>query len=233
MKSGEPAASPPRTVNMAVSDAYDRWASSYDSYDNPMVFMARAALRAVLGDVVGQTVVEFGCGTGRNLALLKHHGAGRLIGLDFSRGMLAEAGVLDVGAELHLHDMMQTAPIAKGLADHALFCLSLEHVPDIVPPVGNAIRLLRHGGRITIVEIHPFLSLGGAKAHFRDGDDEVHMPTFAHQFPAYLAACREVGAVLADCREWRPMDIAGDLPPKVLKRGHDMPIVVTFDLRKP
>jgi malonyl-CoA O-methyltransferase len=91
---------------------------------------------------------------------------------------------------------------------------------------------VRGGGGMTIIEIHPFLSLGGAKAHFRDGSDEIQMPTFAHQFADYLRAFREVKLAVVECREWRPIDIAGEVPPKVLKRGPDTPMIVTFRLAK-
>jgi ubiquinone/menaquinone biosynthesis C-methylase UbiE len=233
MTSSDRGGVPPREVRLPISDAYDRWAPSYDAYDNPIVFMARAALRAVIGNVVGKTVVEFGCGTGRNLAFFKQRGAVRLVGLDLSPGMLAQAKSLDSAFDLHLHDMMQAAPLADASFDHALFCLSLEHVADTAIPLREAFRVLRSGGLLTIVEIHPFLSLGGAKAHFRDDHEEVHMPTYPHQYPVYLSCFRELGAVFVSCREWRPTDIAGELPPKVLKRGQDMPLVLTFGLQKP
>ncbi len=216
-------------VDLDVEAAYDRWAASYDSYDNPVAFMAATALEREVLPVEGLTIVEFGCGTGRNLAALRRAGAGRLIGLDLSDGMLAKAR--DRGFdELLRHDMQAPVPLPAASADGVLFSLALEHVGDLAPPLGEAARLLRPGGSVWIVEIHPFLSQGGAQAHFRDGEDEVHMPAYAHRFCDYLAAFRAAGLAVDRCVELRPCDLAGEPPAKTLKRGREMPIVVLFSL---
>jgi malonyl-CoA O-methyltransferase len=217
-------------LHLDVASAYDRWSTFYDAYDNPMVFMARAALRAAMPDAAGRTIVEYGCGTGRNLVELRARGAKRLIGLDFSEGMLARARATGAADQLLFHDMTMESSVGAESCDHAVFSLSLEHVGDLVAPLGDAARVVRQGGGITVVEIHPFMSLGGAEAHFRDGSEEIRMPTFAHQFADYLGAFREAGLSLVECREWRPMDVSGDLPPKVLKRGARMPMIVMFGL---
>jgi len=87
---------------MKLADAvrkYDAAAKHYDSFMD-LVFgkildVERHRERAValLGDVAGKTVVDVGCGTGRNFPLLvravgEH---GRVIGVDCSDGMLAQA----------------------------------------------------------------------------------------------------------------------------------------------
>ncbi|MGL5115912.1 MAG: class I SAM-dependent methyltransferase [Beijerinckiaceae bacterium] len=222
----------PAPLLLDISAAYDRWSTSYDAYDNPMVFMARAALAAAIPDAAGQSIVEFGCGTGRNLAELRARGARRLTGLDFSEGMLAKAHAAGAADVLLLHDMSSESVVDAASCDHALFSLSLEHVSDLAAPLREASRVVRGEGQVTIIEIHPFMSLGGAKAHFRDGTQEIQMPTFPHQFADYLRAFRLTGLTLLECREWRPMDTPGELPPKVLKRGADMPMVVTFRLAR-
>jgi malonyl-CoA O-methyltransferase len=216
-------------IDLDVEAAYDRWSASYDSYDNPVAFMAAAALARGVPAVDGWTIVEFGCGTGRNLDALRRAGAGRLIGLDLSEGMLAKAR--DRGfTELLRHDMRDDVPLPARSVDGVLFALSLEHVADLRPPLREAARLLRLGGSVWIVEIHPFLSQGGAQAHFRDGAEEVHMPAYAHRFCDYLDAFRAAGLGVDLCIELRPLDLTGEPPAKVLKRGKEMPLVVMFSL---
>jgi malonyl-CoA O-methyltransferase len=217
-----------------VDAAYNRWAASYDSYDNPMVFMASEALAASVGDLAGVgAAFEFGCGTGRNLKLLQSRGVASLSGCDLSEGMLDVARQRCPGVPLFQHDMGQPLPLDKAATvDLALFCLTLEHVADLAAPLAQARRIVRPGlGRIAIFEIHPFMSLGGVGAHFEDDAGEVvEMPTVAHQFSDYLTIFAKLDLRLEECREWRPRDIGTPMPLKAMKRGPNFPIVVEFSL---
>jgi len=216
---------------LPVADAYDRWSGFYDHYDNPMVFGAERVVQHLAASVAGLTVVECGCGTGRNLAALKQAGAARLVGCDLSPGMLAEARAREPEVEWLRHDLNRPLPLPAASADLVLFSLTLEHVADLAPPLNEARRLLRPGGRVVVIEIHPFLSLSQVAAHFRDQDTVVTMPTFAHRFADYLNAAADSGLQITRCREWRPCDFPGPLPPKLLKRGPEMPLLVEFHLQ--
>ena len=126
--------------------------------------------------------------------------------------------------------MALPVPQDSGSADLVLFCLSLEHMQNLLPPLVEARRIVRRGGRVQILEIHPFMSLGGVAAHFRDGGEEVRMPAFPHQFAAYLSAFSKSDLRIEACREWRPCDLGTPAPLKALKRGPDFPLVVEFSL---
>lgn len=216
-------------TELTVEAAYDRWAQAYDAADNPMVFAATRALAASLPDVSGRDVFEFGCGTGRNLAFLKAAGARSLAGCDLSDGMLAQARRrLPDGAALLRHDMRLPLPLPAAGSDLVLFCLSLEHIAALEPPLAEARRLLRPGGEIVIVEIHPFVSQSGVAAHFIDAGEEVRMPAFPHRFSDYLTAFAALDLRVAACREWRPRDLGPDVPARALKRGADTPLVVEW-----
>ncbi len=215
-------------IFLPVVDAYDRWATQYDSHDNPMVFAATMVVSANEGLGKGKRVVEFGCGTGRNLASLKKAGAQAVTGLDFSQGMLEQARARNSSFVLLQHDMNRPVPLADTSADLVLFCLSLEHVEDVAVPLREAKRLTAPGGRILIVEIHPFVSQGGVAAHFHDGAGEVRMPSYAHRFQDYLDAFARIGLMVSRCREWLPQDFGVDIPAKLLKRGANFPVLVEF-----
>ncbi|MXP64209.1 class I SAM-dependent methyltransferase [Roseomonas sp. M0104] len=217
---------------LPVPAAYDRWAGSYDNDENPMVFAARRAMAGLAAAAAGLDVVEFGCGTGQNLSLLRRHGARSLRGCDLSAGMLAQARARDPALQLWRQDMAQPLPLADATADLALFSLSLEHVAALAPPLAEARRLLRPGGRLAVLEIHPYLTLGGIGAHFRDATGEVRMPSFPHGFADYLNTFAALDLRLLRCREWRPRDLGDGLPPKVLKRGPDFPLLVEFALTR-
>ena len=218
-------------ITLPVAEAYDRWSGFYDTYDNPMVFGAGHVVHALAGGVAGRDVVEFGCGTGRNLALFKQAGAASLTGCDLSEGMLAQARQRDPALVLLLQDMTQPLPLPDGSADLVLFSLALEHVEEMEAPLREAKRLMRPQARLVIVEIHPFLSLGGLAAHFEDGGEVVRMPTFAHTFAGYLNVFSRLDLRVAECREWRPRDFGQTVPAKLLKRGADTPLLVEFSLR--
>jgi malonyl-CoA O-methyltransferase len=222
-----------RSVFLSVTGAYDRWADSYDGYDNPMGFGAGRVVDALAPDAGGKDVFEFGCGTGRNLAALKRAGAASLAGCDLSPGMLARAAARDKSFRLLQHDMTQALPWPDRSADLVLFALTLEHVAELRSPLGEARRILRPNGTIAVVEIHPWLSQDGLAAHFTEGGQEVRMPTVAHGFADYLNAFAATGLAVASCKEWRPRDFAPPVPAKVLKRGPDRPLVVEFSLRRP
>jgi malonyl-CoA O-methyltransferase len=214
-----------------VAAAYDVWAPSYDGYDNPMVYAAGQALSHMPVLVAQKTVLEFGCGTGRNLAALAARGASNLIGFDFSSAMLAEARKRDGDWTLFQADMSAPIPLPDQSVDFILFSLTLEHVADLVPPLQEVRRLLRTGGVIKIVEIHPFLSLNGISAHFKTAaGEEITMPAFAHPFQDWLAAFEQAGLRVAGVKEWQARDFGTDAPAKILRRGPDWPWVVDWTL---
>lgn len=218
---------------LPVVEAYDRWSLFYDSYDNPMVFMAAEIVNRSLADVSGLSVFEFGCGTGRNLAALRSFGAKETAGCDVSEGMLEVARTRVPQANLYSHDMTNRIPVPDGSYDLALFCLTLEHIPDIRRPLREAMRITKANGRIHIIEIHPYYSLTGVAAHFEQDGTDVRMPTYAHQFEDYLNAFTELGLTVTSCREWRPNDIGNPAPLQKLRRGAAVPLTLEFSLQRP
>lgn len=221
---------PLRRVELSVEAAYDRWADSYDHFDNPMIFIAEQALGRHHADVTGQDIVEFGCGTGRNLDFFARHGARSVTGLDLSDGMLAKAATRNASFGLIRQDLMAAVPLPDKSADLVLFCLVLEHIDRTAVPLTEARRLLKPGGKIVVIEIHPYLSGDGIAAHFKDDGEEVHMLTYPHQFADHLTAFAQAGLTVETCREWRPKDLNDPIPPKLKKRGDRARLVVEFVL---
>ncbi len=212
---------------LSVKSAYDLWAEVYDEADNPMVAAASLALDRLDG-IADADVVEFGCGTGRNLALFESKGASRLVGFDLSEKMLAKARERCTAFDLFQHDMAEPVGLSDACADIVVICLTLEHISSIGPVIDEAARILRPDGRLIVFEIHPFLSARGVAAHFEDGRGEVHMPTYAHPFADYLNAFAAAGLYVGSCTEWRPIDFGDDSTEKMNKRGGETPLAVEF-----
>lgn len=210
--------------HLNVAEAYDLWADGYDAQDNPMVMGARQIVRAVLSDFAGLAVVEFGCGTGRNLEALLRGGAARVAGVDLSPGMLAHARGRVPDAALIEGDFA-AAHVPPGAFDAALFCLALEHAPDLGAAFAAARRALRAGGYALAVEIHPDLAAAGTGAHFERDGRTIRMPTFAHTRADYETAARAAGFATIRAVDWRPRDFA-DRSARMLKRGLDAPLLI-------
>jgi 2-polyprenyl-6-hydroxyphenyl methylase/3-demethylubiquinone-9 3-methyltransferase len=105
----------------------------------------RALLRS-LGPIEGLRILDLGCGKGRFAAHLRERGA-EVIGLDLSAAMLGRA----VG----LHRVRASArrlPFADSTFDAVVAIEVLEHVGAVGPILDEARRVLKPGGRLTVVD---------------------------------------------------------------------------------
>ena len=112
-------------------EGYDQEAFAKDWMD-----AARKTLRPVWDKLSADgvtSVLEVGCGPGRNLTLLQEFGVPRLLGLDFSFPQLerSKARGFAVG-----HATAKVLPVRPKSVDAVLFGQVLIHVP---PPIGPAI----------------------------------------------------------------------------------------------
>lgn len=182
---------------------YDRWSSSYDATDNPMVAATAWALRQRPFDAAGCDVLELGCGTGRHAASLLAGGARRFVGVDGSAGMLAVARrrMADPRASW-LRGELRALPVADRCCDRALIALVFEHVRELAPVCAELARVLRPGGQVRILEIHADLVAGGTNAHFASGDTEVRFASTAHPTAAIAQALARAGLVVDCCSEF-------------------------------
>jgi SAM-dependent methyltransferase len=106
------------------------------------------------------TVLDLGCGTGRHFRALAR--VSRLVGLDASQAMLAEARApiaadeIDVGARLLVRGDLQTSEFAPASFDlvYSIGVLA-EHVPLDAALIARIARWLRPGGRFAFTTVHP------------------------------------------------------------------------------
>ena len=75
---------------MITRAAYDIWSETYDRDRNLTRDLDHEVTRATLAPFRFSSVLEIGCGTGKNTALLASIAA-KVHALDFSDGMLAQA----------------------------------------------------------------------------------------------------------------------------------------------
>jgi ubiquinone/menaquinone biosynthesis C-methylase UbiE len=79
-----------KNLNKSVHEAYDEWSATYDSDINLTRDLDQTVTRRTFKGIHFHSILEIGCGTGKNTRLLSRIG-GSVHAVDFSRGMLAVA----------------------------------------------------------------------------------------------------------------------------------------------
>lgn len=112
---------------------------------------------ALLGLLDDQWVVgDLGCGSGHLTALLAPF-VGRVVGVDASSSMLERAKARVSGqtnVELRAGDL-EALPLDEDQLNAAVISLVLHHAPDPRRAIGEAMRVLKAGGRLVIVDLLP------------------------------------------------------------------------------
>lgn len=154
--------SPVNRPKSAAKRNYDRLSPIYDvlagSSEAPLT---RLGLE-ILAVKPGETVLEIGAGTGRALVLLGDRvgPAGRVHGIDLSRGMLRQAQKrYKQGDSSSRYDLVEgdgaRLPYAGGQFSAVFLSFSLElfDTPEIAVVLGECWRVLKPGGRIGAVSL--------------------------------------------------------------------------------
>jgi ubiquinone/menaquinone biosynthesis C-methylase UbiE len=188
---------------MKIEDAYTRWSTTYDSDRNRTRDLDRRVTESTLGDRNYQNILELGCGTGKNTALLDRIGR-KILALDFSPGMLQQAkSKLKTDHVFFVRaDLTKTWP-AKTESFELVVCnLVLEHIEDLAPVFYQASQSLTAGGEFFVSELHPFRQYQGTQANFRNEQETVEIDAFVHHLSDFTEAACENGLSLESMKEW-------------------------------
>lgn len=147
-----------------VTQNYNRAARHYDRLAD-IVFGTLLGLEEYrewsvdqLGDVEGKTVLDVGCGTGRNLPLLvpRVGPRGRVVALDYSSGMLEQARrLVDEHGWSNVQLLQGDAAKLAGVPDPldatiSVWCLGIVH--DLDAALRRMVEVLKAGGRLVIMD---------------------------------------------------------------------------------
>ncbi len=190
---------------MRVRDAYTNWSTTYDTDRNLTRDLDQDVTQAILGHLRVARVIELGCGTGKNTALLAVIGA-QVQALDFSGGMLerARAKIQAPNVTFTVADLTRPWPCADQSADLVVGNLVIEHIADLSFIFAEARRCLAPGGQCFLCELHPAKQYHGLQAHFTRDEGQVVIPAFVHHLSDYLGAAEAHGFTLRQLREWWP-----------------------------
>jgi ubiquinone/menaquinone biosynthesis C-methylase UbiE len=188
---------------MSVQESYNHWSATYDTDENLTRDLDQAVTRETLADSQWKSILEVGCGTGKNTALLAQIGD-RVGALDFSEGMLKKAKDKQGSDNVIflLADITKQWPCADESVDLVVCNLVLEHIEDLSFVFSEASRSLMEGGRFFVCELHPFLQYQGKKARFQRDQGTTEIRAFVHHLSDFLEAAEVIGLTLMACREW-------------------------------
>jgi ubiquinone/menaquinone biosynthesis C-methylase UbiE len=188
---------------MRVQQAYADWSSTYDQDRNLTRDLDQQVTSSRLGDLRFKSILEIGCGTGKNTALLANLGK-RVHALDFSEAMieLARQKSSFDNVKFSLADINLRWPQEDQSADLITCNLVLEHISDLSFIFAEAARVLTEGGQFFVSELHPFRQYEGVQAHFKRDGETIEIPAFVHHISDFLGAAARQNLSLSELKEW-------------------------------
>lgn len=201
---------------MDIQNAYNEWSDIYDTNLNLTRDLDSTVTRNLLASGHFDSILELGCGTGKNTVFLAQIGT-RVHALDFSEGMIQKAKE-KVNAEnvrFEVADLTKHWHCEDNAYDLITCNLVLEHIEDLSHIFTEAARVLRAGGRFFVNELHPFRQYGGTKARFERGDETVEVEAFIHHTSDFVRVASDNGLRLAMFNEYWHEEDEGK-PPRLV-----------------
>lgn len=196
--------------------AYARWAVNYPPRPhNRLMEVEQAAVRELLPDLRGLTVLDAGCGTGRYLQLCAHRGA-NVVGLDRSAPMLRYARAISPRI---VRGGLCEVPLQSESVDVIVCGLALGDVQDLAAAIGELARVLRPGGTMIYSVVHPDGADHGWSRSFEVDGRLCAVKTYWHTPREYKKACATAG-----------LDIEAWCEP-ALEEKPDMPVALVVRAR--
>jgi ubiquinone/menaquinone biosynthesis C-methylase UbiE len=198
---------------MNIQSAYDDWSETYDSDENLTRDLDQQVTRDALAHLHFDSILEIGCGTGKNTIFLNQIGS-QVHALDFSEGMIEKAKrkVQAENVRFSVADLTQTWPCEDQSYDLIVCNLVLEHIEALSFIFSEAFRVLEEKGRFLINELHPFRQYKGKKARFDGGEGVTEIPAFVHHISDFVNTAWMSKLRLVKLNEWWHERDQGKLP---------------------
>ena len=197
-------------MNKIMND-YNTWAFQYDDNINLTRDLDKIVTKKSLFNLNFSNVLELGCGSGKNTEWLITR-ANKLVGLDFSKGMLdiARNKIISPKAIFIETDLNEKWAISNNAFDIATVNLTLEHIEILDHIFSSLFMKLTRGGKCFVCEIHPKKQLSGSKARFEINGTEFILDVFQHSEEDYIQSAEKAGFKLLTKKDW--YDNENDIP---------------------
>jgi len=188
---------------MSIRQAYSDWAATYDVDRNLTRDLDQAVTRNILANLHCKSVLELGCGTGKNTALLAEIGE-RVRAVDFSPSMIERAKdkLRLNNVSFEVADITEPWPCASDSYDLIVCNLVLEHIRDLPFIFAEAFRVLVTQGRFFLCELHPTRQYEGKQASFLRNGKMTAIEAFVHHLTDFTDAAYDCGFSLQSMKEW-------------------------------
>ena len=188
---------------MNVQQSYNYWAEQYDTNDNKTRDLEAIALRKTLSNISFDSVLEVGCGTGKNTAWLLEK-AKQVTAIDLSEEMLAKAKekISATYVQFLQADITIGWTFTNQLYDLLSFSLVLEHIQNLDHIFNEVCKKLKIGGYVYIGELHPFKQYTGTKARFNTEDGQHVVTCYNHHISEFFQAAKKYGMMPIDIGEY-------------------------------
>lgn len=198
---------------MEIRNAYNQWASIYDSNINKTRDIEALALREMLKNVSFKSCLEMGCGTGKNTRWLLEWSE-RLVAVDFSPEMLAKAKEKIKSSKVSFieADITMSWNFISKTFDLITFSLVLEHVQDLNHIFKEAARASHSGSYLYLGELHPFKQYAGTKARFENQEETTVLTCYTHHISDFISAAAANGFELIWLNEYFDDDDRASIP---------------------
>ena len=163
------------TLELAVAEAYERWAPIYDQTPNPLLAREERYLLPLLLESQYQRILDLACGTGRWLEKLVTQSACPAVGIDSSSAMLQVAAGKRALRRKLARASCEMLPFGDGVFDLAICSFALGHVQDLPSAIHELARVTKPEADVFISDLHPEANARGWRTGFRDGNGGVQI----------------------------------------------------------
>jgi ubiquinone/menaquinone biosynthesis C-methylase UbiE len=188
---------------MDIEQAYTDWSATYDQDRNLTRDLDEIVARETLANLRCNSILEIGCGTGKNTALLARISR-NVLAMDFSEGMIEKARqkISLENVTFAVANLTRPWPVENQSFDLVACNLVLEHISDLSFVFAQAFRVLGLGGRFFVSELHPFRQYQGTRANFQRGEESTHIPAYVHHISDFIGAGAANNLALSQLKEW-------------------------------